>query len=368
MEDTTREELEALAALASALNEVEGLEQALTVALERLTAFFGLETGWIWLMEDGAFVLAAAQALPEAFVEDPSWSSGQCTCQREFDEGGLDAPQNTAVLRCSRLSGLEDGTRGLGFHISVPLRASHRPLGVLNLASRSWRKLEPRELRVMGLAGEVLAAAIDRAYGAAERAERAALSERVRVARELHDTVVQELVGLTMMLETLEATAPGALVTRSLESARRSLRDARQAVLELREDPLGGRALAPALEAMVARGFSGRPERARVEVLGEPRALSARARLGLYRIAQEATSNARRHAGAREVVVRLGFEEDRVVLEVEDDGVGPVCLEGGEESVGLMGMRERASLLGGRLEVGGEAGVCVRVEIPWEAP
>ncbi len=360
MKHTTHEELAAIAELAGALNATTTLEEALELALEHLSARFGLETGWIWLREEGdeeVYVLAAARELPGAFVEDAEWTCGSCTCLGEFGSGALDAPRNTAVLKCSRLAQASEGTNGLGFHLSVPLRTPRAPLGVLNLASVTWRELDARELGVMGLVGELLSTTIERANASRRAQDRAAWSERVRVARELHDTVVQHLVALTMQLETAQALteedAPTAsLIDATLGLARRSLDDARASVLELRDDPLDGQTLPEALDALCAHKFAGRPERVALEVTGPHAGLGVRRRLGLYRIAQEALSNVTRHAGAAHVRVRLSVgARGEVELSIEDDGDASECPTSREGNLGLLGMRERAHLMGGELEV-----------------
>ena len=370
MRHTTQEELAAIAELAGALNATTTLEGALELALDHLSERFGLGTGWIWLREEGddeVYVLAAARELPEAFVEDAEWTCGSCTCLGEFGAGALDAPRNTAVLKCSRLAKAQAGTGGLGFHLSVPLRTPRAPLGVLNLASRTWRELDARELGVMGLVGELLSTTIERANAGRAAQDRAAWGERVRVARELHDTVVQHLVALTMQLETTQAltdeaapTAP--LLASTLDLARRSLDDARASVLELREDPLDGQTLPEALDALCAHKFSGRPERVALEVTGPHATLGVRRRLGLYRIAQEALSNVARHAGASHVRVRLSVGgRGEVELCVEDDGDASECPTAREGNLGLLGMRERAHLMGGTLEVAANAPSGLRV-------
>ncbi len=377
MRDTTPEELAALAQLAGALNEATTLESALEVALEHLTERFGLRTGWIWLREDTGdevYVLAAARDLPDAFVEDAGWTCGSCTCLGEFGSGALDAPKNTAVLRCSRLSSVPGETNGLGFHISVPLRTPRAALGVLNLASATWRELSPRELGVMGIVGELLATTIERAKATRKVADRAAWSERVRVARDLHDTVVQHLVALTMNLETIQAvTDPEAstqpMLGAAIDLARRSLDDARASVLEMREDQLEGRSLPDALDALCAHKFTGRPERVSLEVTGPHAALDGRRRLGLYRITQEALSNVARHANASVVCVRLEVDASGDArLTIDDDGDAPDPLGAEPGGVGLIGMRERARLMGGSLEVRERAGGGVRVSALAPAP
>jgi len=151
---------------------------------------------------------------------------------------------------------------------------------------------------------------------------------------------------------------------------RDSLAEARRAVLDLRPRALEQASLAKALSEMASR--LGAESAIRVEVTGEPRRLTSTVEAHLLRIAQEAVTNALRHAGAREIRVRLDFGGESVALRVEDDGRGfPVSPAEGPTTghLGLVGIRERAARMGGRLMVHSEQGVGteVVVEVPLPA-
>jgi signal transduction histidine kinase len=223
---------------------------------------------------------------------------------------------------------------------------------------------------------------LERAQDAEVRA--AALGERQRLAREMHDVLAHSLSGLTLQLEgaRLLAIEDGAsarltdTIERAHHLARSGLQEARKAIGMLRDDELPG----PERLAGLADEFerdSGLP--CAFTVTGEPRGLDPEARLALYRVAQEALTNIRKHARAERVEIRLGYEPDGTRLTVEDfgddrallpaaasgvrtasspDDVGPGGDPGGVADsgnpagaggYGLTGMRERAELLGGRL-------------------
>ncbi|MCZ7589830.1 MAG: histidine kinase [Gaiella sp.] len=206
----------------------------------------------------------------------------------------------------------------------------------------------------------------------AERRERgrrvlaAQEAERVGIARDLHDEVGQALTGVLLQLGSI--TVSSAEGRQELEEARRSVRSAlgevRRISSELRPEMLADLGLVSALTELT-RTF-GRAARIRVEPSFDaalPR-LSAETELALYRIAQESLTNVARHARASRVQVDLKADESRVLLVVRDDGVG---LDGAStEYGGLRGMRERAVLVGGALEIREPAagGVEVRVEVP----
>jgi signal transduction histidine kinase len=182
----------------------------------------------------------------------------------------------------------------------------------------------------------------------AAEAEAAKLNERGRVARELHDVLAHSLSALSLQLEgtRLMASKSGAdpSVIEGLERAHHlatsGLNEAREAISALRGDDL------PALEDL-ARGFPG----ANVTVTGTPREPSSEAKLALYRTAQEALTNVRRHSASKQVELHLEYAADGTTLTVQDHGEAAPALNG-NGGYGLTGMRERAELLGGRLTAG----------------
>ncbi|MFT3709911.1 MAG: sensor histidine kinase [Archangium sp.] len=196
-----------------------------------------------------------------------------------------------------------------------------------------------------------------------EVAELATARERNRVARELHDSLGHCLTIANVQLEAARAQGPGAQEER-LMKAQQVLRDGlaelRNAVTLLREGP--PRPLHEALEGLVAdTNSAGLP--AALELVGDRRALGHGLDLVLYRVAQEALTNARKHARASKVNVSLAFERARVLLAVTDDGAAGEALTEGN---GLSGMRERVTQAGGTLTIERAAagGVALRVEVP----
>ena len=190
----------------------------------------------------------------------------------------------------------------------------------------------------------------------AAEAEAAAAGERARVAREMHDVLAHSLSALALQLETtrLLARQRGAdpELTQGIDRAHglaaEGLDEARRAIGALRGDELPG----PERLLSLAEAFeqqSGLP--VEVEVQGESRALPAEARLALYRTAQEALTNIRRHATPERVQLQLDYRDDGTVLTVADHAGGPppTEAENGGGGYGLTGMRERAELLGGQL-------------------
>jgi two-component system NarL family sensor kinase len=377
-------ELTTLTALAQALSGPANLAESLEAALATVADVLGLETGWVWLLDESNEPrLAAARALPASLREHPDAMHGDCYCLKTFRAGDLRGAANVNVVWCSRLAMLIDDDRGdevgrLQCHASVPLAVGDRRLGMLNVASRDWRVLSDAELSLLTTAGALVSLAVERSRLESAAARAHAAEERNRLAREIHDTLAQGLAALTMQLEVADSLAAVSsendarletAVARALVLARSPLDEARASVLDLREAPLDGRTLREALEIMATDAGSAFGGRVGIAIVAERDAdagLPPAVAGGLYRIAQQAVVNAMRHANARRIVVRLVRSERGVRLRIEDDGSGFEPTEVPSDRFGLVGMRERARLLGGTLTVesGRDAGTAIDVVLP----
>ncbi|MCC7205815.1 MAG: GAF domain-containing sensor histidine kinase [Anaerolineae bacterium] len=370
-------ELSILNAIAQALNRETELRQALHTTLRQIVDLFHLHTGWIWLMDEatGAFSLAASLNLPPGLAESPERMAGWCYCQESFRSGSLASAANVSIILCTRLKNLLHGTDGLRNHASVPLSAHGKRLGILNVVGRDWRELSPDDLRLLYTVGDLLSIAIERARLFANSARLGALEERNRLAREIHDTLAQGLAATALQLETAEALLDAQadperlrpVVQRALQLTRKNLEEARRSVLDLRAAPLEGKTLLDALRGLAAEAESASAGRLHVEVVVEGEtplpALPTRIEIGLYRIVQEALANVARHAAASEAQIRLSVDGGRLDLVIADDGVGfdPASVPAGR--FGLIGIRERAHLIGGSVSVCSAPGSGVQLEI-----
>jgi signal transduction histidine kinase len=198
------------------------------------------------------------------------------------------------------------------------------------------------------------------------------LRERARLAREMHDVLAHSLSALAVELEGARLLARKHRAVPELESAierahqhaTSGLDEARAAIEALRGDDLPGPERLAALAESFASGWDVECE---IEVTGKPHPLSSEARLAIYRTAQEALTNVARHSAAETVELRLAYEPDGTRLEVEDAGPGVPVPAGPSPGggYGITGMRERAELLGGRLEAGPtERGFRVELWLP----
>jgi signal transduction histidine kinase/DNA-binding NarL/FixJ family response regulator len=264
--------------------------------------------------------------------------------------------------------------------IAVPIFWQESITGVFGIcAADPARRFSDADVELITLFAKHAGIAIENARLYQRSRELAITEERNRLAREIHDTLAQSLTGMVLQIEAVEdllsdRPEQAREELRSLKQlARASLEEARRSVWGLRPPVLEEASLAEALERLLreesqAGAFSGRYTTA-----GRARPLTPAIEAGVYRIAQEALTNVRRHAQARVAVVQLRFEVGELVLIVQDDGRGidPERDQGtgnreqGERGAGfgLTSMQERARLLGGSMRLESEPGRGTRVQV-----
>src|SRR5579884_682091 len=272
---------------------------------------------------------------------------------------------------------------------SVIIHGQPGPFGVLSVFSDEHRPFSEDDIHFLQAVANVVAAAVARRHLEDERAQRdkelaarvlqAQEEERKRIARELHDETAQTLSVLLTNLDLLERDLPRdptirRCFDRVTSLARRALDETRALSHDLRPTILDDAGLLAALEWIAAefeRSYGGR---AAVEAyFDNDVVLPPEVEVALFRIAQEALTNAGKHALARDVHVRLAVEPAGAVLRVTDNGRGfdPRAVERPTRKgrLGLYGMRERASLVGGTVDIhSGERGTRVEVRVPLAAP
>lgn len=263
----------------------------------------------------------------------------------------------------------------------IMLRRELAPFERLRSLMRTANPLRPgRRLPAVGDSAEVVE--LTEAFNAMlERLERerrtsssraleAQESERLRLARELHDEIGQRMTALLLELESISRDAGPELapaVNDARESARATLEELRRIARRLRPEALDDLGLRSALTNLCER-LSGQADLELSRWIDpELPPLSPDEELAIYRVAQEALTNAIRHARASRIELWLGREDGALALRVKDDG----AWIGAEEGAGLTGMRERALMIGGELEVGpanGDGGgSAVRLALPERA-
>src|ERR1039458_6312951 len=296
-------------------------------------------------------------------------------------EGMLSIPLNSEV----QLTGICLVRSGGLWQIPQSFRMLLRqPQDVVVLKTPSWWNTR-HTLWVLGITGGVLMAVLvwvvvlgrrlreQMSVIRQKRHSSAVLEERNRIARELHDTLEQELAGITMQLDLAVdcfQQAPG-VAQHALETARdmsrHSMVEARRSVWDLRCQLLENGDLVSALTQIVEPLVPREQTKADFKIQGSPVRLPAPVEMNLLRIGQEAVANAVKHGGARHVSIELRFEPASVCLTVRDDGEGFAAAQPSPTGhFGLLDMRERAQSMGSHLKVESEPGHGTRiaVEVP----
>ncbi|HSO30068.1 MAG TPA: GAF domain-containing sensor histidine kinase [Candidatus Sulfomarinibacteraceae bacterium] len=243
--------------------------------------------------------------------------------------------------------------------LARPLRGPGELLGELCVTRPAARPFTEAERTLLGALADMAAIAVRTARLHEAEEQMTILSERDRIARELHDSLAQVLGQIHLTLRGLEARTDGAAISTDLaelaDTADEAYRDVRETILGLRESIPSDGGLEAALRAYLAKYSRQTGIATHLDCDGlAGRALSPKAEVQLLRVVQEALTNVRKHAQASEVRVDLHERDGTPVLSVTDDGsgfdpssVGP-SLTGG---FGLRSMRERVELLGGTLDV-----------------
>ncbi|HWE00532.1 MAG TPA: histidine kinase, partial [Bryobacteraceae bacterium] len=199
------------------------------------------------------------------------------------------------------------------------------------------------------------------------------VAERSRIARELHDTLIQGFSGLTLQLQALadrlRSPDDRATLVEIIRDAGVYLQETRQSVSSLRSGPGPIRLLASAIADSARQITAQKSIRLKLKLGRNEHFIPAEVRYNLLRIAQEAITNSVRHSRARNIEVALGCSETSIWLAVRDDGAGFDPSLAGEithQHYGLLGMRERAAEVGGRLELSSTPGkgTTIRVQAP----
>lgn len=275
-------------------------------------------------------------------------------------------------------------------HLSVPLIAHDQPIGVLNLALPPGRKLSGEALQLAGALGRQIGVAVD-----AERQRERLMQElqyreklrgqllerlmavqeeeRRRIARELHDEAGQALTAIMVGLRLMEheVETPQRLLQRIAELKQTTdnvMENLHRLAMDLRPASLDHLGLIAALQQYANLCSQRYGFEVQFEALGlEDVRLPEEVETALYRIVQEALTNVARHARATRADVVLERRDGRIVLIVEDDGVGFVPDEYSHR-LGLFGMRERAEMLGGRLTIESQpgSGTTILLEVPYD--
>ena len=389
------ERLLALNTIAATVSRSLNLEEILGSALEKVLEVMKLQAGWIFLLEGKGkeLRLVVHRGLSEEFTRQVTEGKlSECICMNILASGRAmvldDMPE------CARLHRELAGKEGLVYHASVPLKAKDKVLGIMNVAGDASHQGHPftdDELDLLTAIGHQIGVAIENARLYEELHDKEVLrgrllekvitaqeDERKRIARGLHDETGQALTSLMVGLRALEGATCLEEVRDTADQLRataaQTLGSLHSLALELRPSVLDDLGLVAALKRYVKDYATGFGLDADFEAVGlEEKRLTPQIETTLYRIVQEALTNVARHADASHVSVLLEQRRGSVIAIVEDDGRGfdveSVLTPGQPTRLGLHGMQERASLVGGKLTVESTPGIgtTIFIEIPLDS-
>jgi len=389
-EQSRREEAEARRRVAegmreilAALNSRQSLPEILDFIATQTCRLLGSQAAAILRLKDGRLRIQAACGLEEDYVAGMTLQLGEGGAGRaladrqpvrisDMAEAAFFTPEQEISPEPQK-SLLQRLLRDYRSILSVPLIVQERDYGAITVYYSAPREFAEEDLGLAMSVADQVALAIENARLREQAGQAAAMEERGRLARELHDSVTQSLYSVTMYAEAAarlmtsgQEIAAAEYLRDARDTAQEALREMRLMIYQLRPPVLerGGLAVAlqVRLDAVERRGGI----HAELIVEGQDR-LPPIAQAELHQIAQEALNNALKHAHASEVQVRLHFSDAVTCLEVQDDGVGfelAAAQAGG--GLGLPGMAERAQKIGGRLRIESERGqgTKVSVEVP----
>jgi signal transduction histidine kinase len=382
-------ELSLLHSIAVAMNVTQDLEEILTMALRKVLDVLNLSSGAIFLInkEKSAFVLKVQQGLPEKVVGGVYHLvlHDQALMQSLLEEDRSLKPQRTFPVFKASLKAVDDddSVQLLCFLITAKKRAS----GFIALELDPHRNISDRDHQMLGSLGNFLGSAVENAcLGQTIRQHREELrgltarlfhsqeEERKRIARELHDETGQALTGISFALDTILKTHSAEMVHIEEEilgikkQINRTYQEIRRISHRLHPAILIHLGLEPALESCLGHISKYSQIAIDFKMVGFEERMGSQIETLLYRISQEAINNTVKHSQAKHFRLSIIKSYPNIIFLAEDDGVGFELdqFEGNSQALGLLGMRERASMAGGKfsLRTAKGKGTRIRIEIP----
>lgn len=341
--------------------------QPVDTLLPHLVRMLGVTFGYhhvriLLVQEDGSLTTAAAWHKAGRDSDDSTPSVSPLVLRALRGDAGFVAgsgrPEDTAEVRHTE--------------VAVPVRTKTGVLGVLDIRDDEEGGLDERDIFTLQTLADQVAVAIENARLYETGQQLAVSEERNRLARELHDSVTQELFSMTMITDALpmlmdkRPEAAKERMQRLHELARGALAEMRALLFALRPAALAEEGLVAAITKHAAAVEAREGLAVHVEIEGDGRPPQP-VEEALYRVFQEALNNVVKHAKAKTVWVRLAIDAEQTVLSVRDDGIGmDAGVQLGMKTMGLASMRERVAAIHGefRLESAPGAGTTVHVTAP----
>lgn len=343
--------LNTLARIAVSTLDLERLLRAVTAQIQQGFGYWHVE---MYTVDDeGQELVLAAQAGKQAHAPEHRQPLREGLLGRAYASGAT-VRVDDLTSEPSMVHYAMQETRA---ELCVPIMVNGRVLALLNLESRRIGAFTGADVAVLETAADVLASAIENARLYSRAQEAAVLEERSRLARDLHDSISQQLFSMTLTAQAARAqleknpARSASQLERLQETANAALKEMRALIFQLRPPALTEHGLSAALQQHVDGLQHREGLTIQLQVVGEER--NARGiEQAIYRIVQEALNNVVRHAGACKVEVELNLEPEEIRLRITDDGCGfdPLQVkQNGGKHLGLTSMRERAAELNGNL-------------------
>jgi len=372
-------ELLALNSIARALSESLDLKLTLRAVADTMVDALEAQVSWVQLSDDTDRILAArasgglsAKALDELIEAVSSMGSSEQTA-------------TWASYSVVPVTSTDGRDRTLWQFAVTPLKSKGVVLGTAGIAT-SKRPVDQQRIQLLDAIGNQIAVAVERCklYEEVQLARdlRGQLlhkiittqeEERRRIARELHDETGQTITALRLCLERL-AMAPAssteeskARLTQSLSLCQQVEEEVDKLIFDLRPTLLDDLGLVEAIDLYAQTRLKTAGIGVSLRVTGKERRLSGERESALFRVMQEGITNIVKHAHCKSVMIHLQFKTNQLVARIEDDGCGfemsqIVSPQNPRRGLGLLGMRERMSLVGGSLSITSKPGVGTRLK------
>jgi len=361
--------------IAMAISQPLELKEILDIALRKALELTGLEAGTVYLVDDRAeeLTLVAHHGLSQRVIQGvDGMKIGEGLTGRAAGSGELIVVEN--VSEDPRLTRMVIKKEGFQFQASVPLKSKDRVLGVITMVSKGRRPFIPQEVNILTAIGQQIGIAIENARLNEQLQSIAALEERDRIGRELHDGLAQVLGYMHLKSKAVEGLLSSGQMAQAQaelheiqEVAREAYGDVRESILGLRTTITPSAGLIPTLTEYLHK-FSRQSGISARLVMGDDAKMefAPAAEIQLLRIIQEALTNIRKHSQASRAWVRFEADAEGAVITVEDDGRGfdPSRIgQDGQEHFGLQTMRERAESVGGVVQISTQPGQGTRLTV-----
>ena len=351
--------------IAELLNEETDMEKMLKGALTKFIEGTKFDTGWIFFIDSkGKSELVAHVNLPNALAskECGHLKKGGCWCVSRFRNKELKKASN--IIECQRIEAAveeHEDNAGITHHSTVPLQVGEERFGLLNVASSYTTSFSNEDLELLESVAFQLGSAIKRILLTKEQQEIALVQERNRLARDLHDSVNQLLFSVTLTARAgIEMTDQQELkeTFKEIQSlTQEALTEMRALIWQLR--PQG-------LESGLMEAIKNYAEMLGIvlntNVTGVIQ-LPSRVEEALFRVAQEALNNVRRHSGVKEATLSFTINAKHLVLTIADKGRGFISSNLDIPSLGLQSIKDRVTALQGTATWDSELGKGTKITI-----